>query len=359
MNRPPNIEISADPPPRVVLIDEQREEQTEEEKKDEKTKSLNDKYEEQKPKLVAICRSETEGKNTTKHIVELIIKNWQFRTEEAKILSICMEKHEKIESIQFTRTKLTKEALESLHLPNSGTLDLFITGKIPYYLVKFISIHQNDLSDPDLIDGLLKKGPPHLGIQYNNIGYPECEIIAEKLRNNETITTLNISGNDIGDAGAKVLSRSILFNKKLAALSMQNCNLTDKAARDLAAVLSRKVEMEKDEIFRWRKSRMELIVASNSQLQLTIQPTKQKRPGSEHSSQTGKESGRKNKRQTVHEKPEKGGKGAGKRKSNSNVVENKGTQSFYFYSTFTESFSLFFAKNSRNKHSRRNRDSAS
>ena len=184
------------------------------------------------------------------------------------------------------------------------------------------------MSDPDLIDGLLKKGPPHLGIQYNNIGYPECEIIAEKLRNNETITTLNISGNDIGDAGAKVLSRSILFNKKLAALSMQNCNLSDRAARDLAAVLSRRVEMEKDEIVRWRKSRMELIVASNSQLQLTIQPTKQKRPGSEHSSQTGKESGRKNKRQTVHEKPEKGGKGAGKRKSNSNVVENKGTKIF-------------------------------
>ena len=189
------------------------------------------------------------------------------------------------------------------------------------------------MSDPDLIDGLLKKGPPHLGIQYNNIGYPECEIIAEKMRNNETITTLNISGNDIGDAGAKVLSRSILFNKKLAALSMQNCNLTDRAARDLATVLSRRVEMEKDEIFRWRKSRMELIVASNSQLQLTIQPTKQKRPGSEHSSQTGKESSRKNKRQTVHEKPEKGGKGAGKRKSNSNVIENKGTKFENFNST--------------------------
>ena len=110
--------ISADPPPRVVLIDEQKED-LEEEKKDEK--SLNDKYEEQKPKLVGICRSETEGKNTTKYIVELIIKNWQFRTHEAKILSICMEKHDRIESIQFTRTKLTKEALESLHLPNSGT----------------------------------------------------------------------------------------------------------------------------------------------------------------------------------------------------------------------------------------------
>jgi len=311
---PEGMKKYADPPPRVVLIDEQREEQTEEERKDEKTKSLNDKYEEQKPKLVAICRSETEGKNTTKYIVELIIKNWHFRADEAKILSICMEKHEKIEAIQFIRTKLTKEAFESLHLPNS---------------VKFISIHQNDLSDPDLIDGLLKKGPPHLGIQYNNIGYPECEIIAEKLRNNETITTLNISGNDIGDAGAKVLSRSILFNKRLAALSMQNCNLTDLAARDLAAVLSRRVEMEKDEIFRWRKSRMELIVASNSQLQLTIQPTKQKRPGSEHSSQTGKESSRKNKRQTVHEKPEKGGKGAGKRKSNSNVIENKGKKPFF------------------------------
>ena len=260
----------------------------------------------------------------------MIIKNWHFRADEAKILSICMEKHEKIEAIQFIRTKLTKEALESLHLPNSGFKTIFrVDFNYLFCLVKFISIHQNDLSDPDLIDGLLKKGPPHLGIQYNNIGYSECEIIAEKLRNNETITTLNISGNDIGDAGAKVLSRSILFNKRLAALSMQNCNLTDLAARDLAAVLSRRVEMEKDEIFRWRKSRMELIVASNSQLQLTIQPTKQKRPGSEHSSQTGKESSRKNKRQTVHEKPEKGGKGAGKRKSNSNVIENKGKKPFF------------------------------
>lgn len=75
------------------------------------------------------------------------------------------------------------------------------------------------MTDPDLIDGLLKKGPPHLGLQYNNLGYAECEIISEKMRNNETITTLNISGNKIGDEGAKLLSRSILFNKKLAALS--------------------------------------------------------------------------------------------------------------------------------------------
>ena len=66
---------------------------------------------------------------------------------------------------------------------------------------------------------------------------------------------------------------------------MQGCGISDFGAVELARVLSLKAEMNRDEIVEWRKARMELIVSSSSSLQLTIQPTKQKRPGSEHSSQ--------------------------------------------------------------------------
>ena len=268
-------------------------------------------FEEKKPRIFAITRAENEGKTVTKNVVGLQVKNWHFRAEDAKILSHCLDKHEKLESVQFVRTKLTKSALAQLSLPQS---------------VKFLSIHSNDMTEPGFIDALLHKGVPHIGLQYNSMGLEECSEIASALRNNETISTLNLSGNRIGDEGARLIARSLLVNKKLAALSLQNCGLGDRAAIDFSRVLSRQTEMTQEEIIRWRKIRMEIIVASNSSLQLTIKPTKQNRPGSENSgSQTGKESaGKQRKTKTEKADTGKGGKGAKpKRASNSNIAEPK------------------------------------
>ena len=77
-------------------------------------------YEELRPRLYAITRSETEGKSVTKHVVAIVIKNWHFRVEEAKVLSVCLERHERLESIQFIRSRFSRAALDLLTLPNSG-----------------------------------------------------------------------------------------------------------------------------------------------------------------------------------------------------------------------------------------------
>ena len=53
------------------------------------------------------------------------------------------------------------------------------------------------------------------------MGLAECSLLASGLRNNESLLTLNLNGNCFGDEGARVLSRGLLANKKLAALSMQ------------------------------------------------------------------------------------------------------------------------------------------
>ena len=270
--------------------------------------------EEKRPRLYAIQRAETEGKNVIKHVVSVQIKNWHFRPADAKVLSHCLEKHEKLESVQLIKTKLTGETLNELNLPSS---------------VKFLSIHSNEMNS-ELIGAVMNKGVAHIGLQYNSMGIDECGAIARALKGNEHVSTLNLSGNRIGDEGAQLLARALLVNKKLAALSMQHCQLGDGAADSFSRVLSRQVEMTRDEIVQWRHSRMELLVSSNSSLQLTIKPTKQNRPGSENSgSQTGKESAGKQRKTKVDSKVEKGGAGGAKgakpkRTSNSNIAEPKG-----------------------------------
>ena len=54
--------------------------------------------------------------------------------------------------------------------------------------------------------------------------------------------------------GARLLARALLVNKKLAALSVQHCNLGDRAAEDFAGVMARQAEMTHDEIMTWRKA---------------------------------------------------------------------------------------------------------
>ena len=106
----------ADPAPKVVYVDERTENDTEEEFIENKT--LEQLFDEKRPKLVAICRNETEGRNQVKTIVGIQVKNWQFLPSDAKILELCLEKHDKVESIQFIRAKISKHVIR--HIPASG-----------------------------------------------------------------------------------------------------------------------------------------------------------------------------------------------------------------------------------------------
>ena len=74
---------------------------------------------------------------------------------------------------------------------------------------------------------------------------------------------------------------------------MSNCGIGDSASSLFCRILSRRVEMTRDEIVEWRKNRIELIIASDSQLQIPQISQKQKRPGSEHSQTGGKSDSRK------------------------------------------------------------------
>ena len=178
------------------------------------------------------------------------------------------------------------------------------------------------MTEKSLIESVMTKGPPYIGLQNNKLTTSECEYISENLKTNENLITINLSGNKIGDAGVKLISRALLENKKLAAISLINCGIKDSGAIALANAMAHRVEMTREEIVVWKRRRMELIGASYSNL--TIQPTKQKRPPSEASSSAGKESSRKGGKRT--DKNDKGAKDK-KRKSASSIAATEQKQS--------------------------------
>ena len=52
-------------------------------------------------------------------------------------------------------------------------------------------------------------------------------------------------------------------------MSLTNCGVGDVGGESFCRVLSRQVEMKKDEIALWRQNRMDLIISSDSQLQIS------------------------------------------------------------------------------------------
>jgi len=101
-----------------------------------------------------------------------------------------------------------------------------------------------------------------------------------------------------------LIAASLVENAKLASLSLSNCRIGDESAAALCRVLARRVEMRQEEVVVWRRRRMEVIVASNSSLQLPAANThskQQKRPGSEHSQTgaVGTDKGRKTRKTTT------------------------------------------------------------
>ena len=155
-------------------------------------------------------------------------------------------------------------------------------------------------------------------IQSNSIGRDDVDELSRALLSNETLLTLNVNNNPIGDGGASIIAQSLLTNRRLASLSMSNCGIGDASAAHLCRILSRRVEMTRDEMISWRNERMELIIASDSQLQIPPSSTKQKRPGSEHS-QTGAVGSKDRKsRKTTSEKNDAKSKDK-KRKSQTNM----------------------------------------
>jgi hypothetical protein len=214
------------------------------------------------PRVNVLYKEESEGKTTVQNIVQIHFRNFQIREIEAKAISQCLAKLDKLESVYFFRTRLTGDVFNLVALPAS---------------VKSVHISANPSNgeNSDLWLAAVRKGIPHLGFQGNSLRSGDLVAFANELRKNTTLITLKLNNNPaLGDDIFRSIFRSLVQNKKLVSISASNCGLTDALVEHMTVPFAKMVEMVPAEIYEWRKKRMELVFSSDSQLRLV--PNKRK-----------------------------------------------------------------------------------
>ncbi|KAF9390109.1 hypothetical protein CPB97_009911 [Podila verticillata] len=76
-----------------------------------------------------------------------------------------------------------------------------------------------------------------LDLQINKIGDKGAQELAETLKINSTLTTLDLQGNSIGGHGAQALSEALKINSTLTTLEFQDNKIGDNGAQELAETL--------------------------------------------------------------------------------------------------------------------------
>ncbi|MDF3047057.1 MAG: hypothetical protein K0R73_175 [Candidatus Midichloriaceae bacterium] len=94
---------------------------------------------------------------------------------------------------------------------------------------------KKELANGAYIDFL--DGAPKTSLIYMRIGAPEAKDLAEVLKEDETVTSLWLCDNNIGDEGAKYIAEALKGNRTITALSLSRNNIGDKGATALALAL--------------------------------------------------------------------------------------------------------------------------
>ena len=117
----------------------------------------------------------------------------------------------------------------------------------------FLNLTDKSLGDKEarLVVALLNNMEHSLESVYfneNDIGPEGAAYIAELLKNNKTITELDLENNNLGDQGASALGKMLSTNESLLKLDLTNTNIGDRGAQDIGIGLSNNSTLEKLEI---------------------------------------------------------------------------------------------------------------
>ncbi|WP_375331722.1 hypothetical protein [Candidatus Tisiphia endosymbiont of Temnostethus pusillus] len=88
-----------------------------------------------------------------------------------------------------------------------------------------------------IIQQIINNSITNLNLSSNQIGDAGAKSLAECLKDNKSITTLKLNNNQIGDAGAKSLAECLKDNKSITTLKLNNNQIGDAGAKSLAECL--------------------------------------------------------------------------------------------------------------------------
>jgi hypothetical protein len=105
-----------------------------------------------------------------------------------------------------------------------------------------LKLSANDIGDEGVIalsQALARNAAiTNLNLAFNNIGDEGVEALARILARNTTITNLNLSFNNIGDKGVEALSQALAINTTITTLNLSSNNIKDRGGKLLADALA-------------------------------------------------------------------------------------------------------------------------
>ncbi|CAF0866619.1 unnamed protein product [Rotaria sp. Silwood1] len=179
-------------------------------------------------------------------ITTLYIRDWQLDQRFIDILKKVLPLQEQLHTLDFCYVGLNEKTIH-------GIVELCQVTKN----LKNVSLDGNPLA-AEYFYLLLEKDDSkiiQLSLRYCNITDTAAERLAfalgNMLKQNRKLLTLNLSGNRIGDNGAKSFATALRYNRTLISLNLSSNFITDKGACHLALVL-RRIVLTQEEILRRR-----------------------------------------------------------------------------------------------------------
>ena len=140
---------------------------------------------------------------------------------------------------EFKQTLYDHNIIKQIKNFKQSTLDLSeneLEGKCVKALLSLDSLEELDLSSNliNLDEPLSSKSIRILNLSNNNI--ENVQILADFLKENTSLTKLDLSFNPIDLDGARILARALTENKTLTTLILNYTNITNKGAIELASI---------------------------------------------------------------------------------------------------------------------------
>ncbi|XP_039374718.1 NACHT, LRR and PYD domains-containing protein 3-like [Mauremys reevesii] len=146
------------------------------------------------------------------------------------------------DGLKHSNCKLQKLDLKGCGVTATSCVDLAPVLRTSQSLTE-LSLRGNNLGDAGV--QLLCKGLKHpicklqtLDLRYCGVTAPGCGDLAPVLRTSQSLTELKLRGNNLGDAGVRLLCKGVKHpNCKLQRLYLGYCGITSPGCKDLAPVL--------------------------------------------------------------------------------------------------------------------------
>lgn len=182
------------------------------------------------------------GSNRNLESVELNLSSNDLRNEGAKVIASCIANVPNITSLNLSNNDLC--------LDMANLLVWIGQNKVLSHLdlsENLTNIRQKNLSTvlDAIVDLIQDEESPikSLSLARNKLKFETIPII-NALGSNTTLTSIDISGNLMGDIGARMLAKALQINCKLEKIVLDNNNISHKGFQDIAEALERNYSLK-------------------------------------------------------------------------------------------------------------------